>query len=253
MMKKRFSLVLALCLSAALPALADTVSSDAGWEELANEDGIQTWRKELEGSPVVAFKGRAVIDAPIAKVANVLYDTSRKLEWVAKIKESKDIRYMTKLERVEYNHTGTPWPLKDRDFVFHARARLDRANKTMVLHIQSVEDPAAPEQRCCIRAKLHSSNYTLKAVEGGAKTELTVEIHADPMGKVPKWVVNLFQKAWPRTTLENVQKQVAKADVKAHPELEAYFAGKDVSVELPVAQRGAVVTDMVSTSAAAAK
>ncbi len=252
-MKKRFSFVLALCVSAALPALADTTLSETGWEELGNEDGIQTWRKEVEGSPVVAFKGRAVIDAPIAKVANVLYDTSRKLEWVAKIKESKDIRYMTKIERVEYNHTGTPWPLKDRDFVFHGRAELDRAKQTMIFRIKSVEDAAAPEQQCCIRAQLHSSNYTLKGMDGGTKTELTVEIHADPMGKVPKWVVNLFQKGWPRTTLENIQKQVRKPDVKAHPELEAFFAGREVSIELPVDQRGAVVTDMVSTSAAAAK
>ncbi len=53
---------------------------------------------------------------------------------------------------------------------------------------------------------------------------MIVEIHADPKGSVPKWLVNLFQKGWPRNTIEGIRKQAAKADVKEHPVVASQLA-----------------------------
>ena len=35
-------------------------------------------------------------------------------------------------------------------------------------------------------------------------TKMAVEILVDPMGSVPKWLVNIFQKDWPRNTLKSL-------------------------------------------------
>jgi len=225
---KRMFQAFALVTVLALPSFAAQTPVETPWEVLSNDDGILVHRKEIPGSPVVAFKGEAVIEAPIAKVASVLYDTSRKMEWVAKLAEAKDVRMISNFERIEYNHTSTPVVLKDRDFVFHAKVDLDRANQRMRIALKSVEDAFMPDEGKYVRGELLNSAYTLTSLEGGTKTRLKVEIHADPKGSVAKWIVNLFQKSWPRKTLEGIRKQVAKADVKEHALVKAYFEGKDV-------------------------
>lgn len=229
------NLVAALCVGVSVLSIAQasqasqTSTNEAGWEQIRDSDGIQVWRKEVSDSPVVAFKGAAVIDASIAKVAQVLSDTSRKLEWVAKIKEARDIRTISTTERVEYNHTGTPWPIKDRDFVFSAKVEGSKEKGQLVVLIKSVEDPLGPETDK-VRGKLYGSSYTLTSIEGGKKTKVVVEIHADPMGSIPKWVVNLFQKKWPANTLEGIQKQAAKADVPELAAVKAYFEGDSTNL-----------------------
>jgi hypothetical protein len=195
-----------------------------GWKEVGNEHGIMVWSKEIPGSDVVAFRGEAEIEAPIAKVAQVLSDTSRKLEWVADCKAAKDIEMVSPLDRIEYSHIGTPWPLQDREFVFRAKVEADKPNKTMIIRFSSIEDARVPMPAGRVRGKLLKSVYTLKSISD-AKSHLRIEIHADPMGSVPKWLVNAFQRRWPHVTLTHIREQAAKKDVQEHQFLKAYFSG----------------------------
>jgi|GEM_PF-497236 len=196
------------------------------WEFQGEDEGIKTWRSQVEGSPLVAWKGEALVDAPIGKVAQVLADTSRKTEWVHKAAAAENIRLISPLERIEYNRTETP-PLimKDRDFVFHAWTELDRPKKEVRIFFNSVLDPIKPETDKYVRGRLIKSRYVLTQEDGGAKTRVVVEIHLDPMGSVPKWLVNVFQKSWPFRTLSGIRKQVAKSDVPEIKAIKAFFEG----------------------------
>lgn len=206
---KRFVWLVGLFVLGVGSALADGDK----WEPISSEDGINVWRREVEGNPLVIFKGDAVVDAPIAKVANVVYDLSRDSEWVADVLESRVVELISPTERIEYNRTGAPWPIKDRDFVFHAKLEIDATKKRLVYSMDSIADKRAPEDESkAVRGELRNSTYVLDAVDQ-AHTRVTVEIECDPKGSIPKWVVNLVQKGWPRKTLEGIRAQAAKADV----------------------------------------
>ncbi len=196
-----------------------------GWEEMYNDEGIRGWRKEVAGSPVVAFRGEAVIDAPIGKVAQVLSDSSRKTEWVHRTVEARNLEIISELERFEYNHTAMPAILTDREFVFHAKVELDRPKRQVRIAFASADHPAAPVTKY-VRGKLLTSRYIMTSLGDGSKTQLMVEIHTDPMGSVPKWLINLFQKSWPKNTLKGIRKQVAKADVPELTRVREFFDGK---------------------------
>ena len=207
-------------MAAQMPALP---KADRSWEEISQNDSVLVHRKEVANSDVVAFRGETTIDAPIAKVANVLIDTSRKTEWVHKIVEAKNIREISPLERIEYNHTSSGFfAVRDRDFVFHARAELNKNAKQVIFTLHSVDDPLMPE-KSPVRGHLDNSRYFLTSIDGGKKTHVVVEIHADPKGSVPKWLVNLFQKSWPAKTLNGIRAQCAKPNVVEHPGIKAYF------------------------------
>ena len=70
------------------------------------------------------------------------------------------------------------------------------------------------------------SRYILTAVDEGKRTKAMVEIHADPMGSIPKWIVNLFQKSWPRNTLIGMQQQLQKPDIPEMQLVKDFFHGK---------------------------
>src|SRR5262249_16756273 len=140
-----------------------------------------------------------------------------------KIVEAKDIRLISETERIEYNHTSAPWPVKDRDFVFRATVTMDRPKKQLLVHMQSVKDSLMPETSKNVSGEISEGNDVLTSIDNGTKTNLMVEIHADPKGSIPKWIVNLFQKSWPAHTLEGIQKQCAKADVLEMASVKKYF------------------------------
>lgn len=200
-------------------ALAVPTQPEAPWDLVSDEEGIRTYRREIEGSPLISFRGETVIDAPIGKIVSVLGDSKRKTEWMDRLVFTRTLWMKSFYERVEYNHTAAPWPFKDRDFVLRAEASVDRVKRALHIHIRSTEEPTlAPETKDKVRGQITKSHFELRSIDGDTRTWIAVEVHADPRGAIPKWVVNLVQKTWPRKTLEGIRRQAAKPDVLEHPE-----------------------------------
>ncbi len=211
--------VLALCAFAAGDALGDTA-----WEELSDADGIKVWRKDIDGSPIVAMRGRGTVDATVAKVASVIYDTPRCPEWVSDLSASRVVRLVSPGERVVYQRVSTPWPLDDREFVFVAKASFTPSTGEFLIDMASVEDETVARTDGVTRGRLLQSSFSLAPLEG-QKTILEVEVQADPMGSIPKSIVNWAQKSWPRETIEAIRRQVEKPDVKLLDTVAAVMSG----------------------------
>jgi len=181
-----------------------------GWEKIREEDGITVYRKEVEGSPLVAFRGEGEIAAPIARVAAVQMDLDHTHEWVERLKEAKMLEARSESEFLTYSHIGAPPLVSDRDFV--NQVKIDFAPPSRIkFNLQSVDDPKAPVTDY-VHGKLIKSSFELTALAPD-RTRLVCEIHADPKGSLPKWVVNQFQKGWAFKTITQMRKQVQKPDV----------------------------------------
>jgi START domain len=216
--------LLTIALSLAPAAYADTPASvpaeaqQPAWEKIGDDDGIAVYRREVPGSPIVAFKGEGIIDASILRVSSVIVDSSRATEWVDSLKEARILRQVSETETIHYDHIGTPIVMKDRDFVSDCKLEFAPAEKKVMLKIHSVNDASAPNTDY-IRGELLHSSFVLTSIEHGTKTRVVAEIHADPKGSVAKWIVNLFQKKWPHNTITSLRRQVAKPDIVEHPRL----------------------------------
>jgi hypothetical protein len=186
---------------------------EKGWELVKREKDLVLYQKEVPGSDVVAFRGEGTLEAPIARVASVLLDGARAPEWVGNLVESRLLRRVSPFEFVEYDHIGTPFVMKDRDFVARAKMEVDAKNRMLTLDYKSVEDPAAPTTSY-VRGDLIRSQFQLTSLEDGSKTQLIAELHADPKGSVPKWIVNFFQRSWPSDTFRGIQNQLRKPDIQ---------------------------------------
>ncbi len=202
--------LLLMCAQSASWAMA----TPTDWEPLSDADGIKTYRKEIAGSPIVSFRGEGWVEAPMAKVASIIADTERKHEWMHKLVESKVVRPLTETSRIEYNHTSAPWPFQNRDFVFKAITKIDKNARRVTFLVESTPDDLMPPSGSKVRGALKNTIYQFTASEDGKRTYFEVEVNADPAGNIPKWIVNLFQKGWPRNTILGIRKQAAKEDVR---------------------------------------
>jgi hypothetical protein len=195
------------------------------WEKIGDDEGIAIYRREVPGSPVIAFKGEGVINASILRVASILVDSSRATEWVDSLVEARTLRHVSETEYIEYDHVGTPFVMKDRDFVIDCKLELDPGPKKATLKFHSITDALAP-QTSYVRGELISSAFALTALEHGTKTHMVAEIHCDPKGSVAKWIVNWFQKSWPHSTITRLRAQAAKPDIVEHPRLKQVMTEK---------------------------
>jgi hypothetical protein len=204
----------ALCLffmtTSSLPAVADERPSPP-WERLGSNDGIEVFRRSVPGSPVIALRGEGIVNASLEVTASVLLDETRATEWIDRLEEIKVLKMISNREFLEYNHVRTPMVLKDRDFVNLGKIDFDPQKRTMQITLTATGDPLAPKTKY-VRGELNGY-WKLQDV-GANKTLVIAEMHADPKGGVPKWIVNLVQKSWPHKSIESLRKQVAKSDIK---------------------------------------
>lgn len=208
------------------------ISTD--WQLTREKDGIQVFKGKVSGSDLFAFKGVAEIDGPVARVATVIFDTNRAPEWMVDLEKALVVKWTSPTEFLEYDHFGTPFVMKDRDFLSHVTLSTDPATKEFKFHYESAQDGDAPETRY-VRGCLMNSNFKLTPVDGGTKTKVIAEMHVDPKGSVPRWIVNFFQKDWPIDTFNGLRRQVKKSDVQDDPRFvkmiesgDAKFASEDL-------------------------
>lgn len=203
------------------------LDSKPDWVLKRDENGIRSYEKKLEGSPLLSFKAEGVIDAPINLVLSVLVDADRSMEWVSFLSESVVVRWIDgPKDYVQLSRFDIPWPVKDRVFVSRVTLEVDPDTYTAVIVYLPADDPV--KTRSAILGSADGSRFVLRPIDGGTRTDFVGIGVADPKGAIPKWIVNWVGGSWPHETIEALRKQVRKEDVVVTPLVEQLYAGFEV-------------------------
>ncbi len=190
------------------------------WEYLGTDQGVKVWRKEVAGSGVFAFRGEITANVHIGKLVSVFIDRNQRKYWVDRFDDTKTLDMPTPLSEVYWIKFKLPFPVSDRDYILRADAMGDVANKIFTAKIKSVVDPRKPKDDCCVRAEVYGTYYKFTALPGTPeRTKLEVEVHTDPKGMLPDWLINLIQKKWPSKTLSGLLARVQKVNPPPFAEL----------------------------------
>ncbi|MFI5362575.1 MAG: START domain-containing protein [Elusimicrobiota bacterium] len=218
-----FALLAAASAAAAAPAgrgdpCAAVDWATATWDPYYIEDGIQVWRKDITGCPLIAFRGRGTISEPIGKVLGVILDTRREPEWIEGLKETRVVRTLSASEDYEYARMASGFfMIEDREVVSHNILTFDRRKRRAVVDTSSIDLPDVPRRKGTVLARIEHSAMIIAPEDGGRETSFTMEALFDPRGRVPKWMVNLFQKKFPVQTIRRIRAQARRADVVEYP------------------------------------
>ncbi len=199
-----------LLATAFLVATPLVAAGGEGWEKVSDSDGIIVYQKAVADSDTISIRGETVIDASVEDVAAVMKDNSKAAEWIPMVVDRHDIRMTGPNERMEYTHVGMPWPVTDRYFINLGKAEY-LPNGVLRLSVRSVEhpDPSLLEDDKVL-GSLHYSVFLLTPVDGGKRTHLELEVNTDPKGLIPKWMVNMAQRSWPRDFVLGLRGQLER-------------------------------------------
>ena len=163
-----------------------------GWEDLGTNDGVSGYQIFTEIGGHQLIKGVGVINHSAEKIIEVIYDGPNKKNWDEMLLETIDIVNFTPDYKIVYEKYHCPWPISDRDLVFPAKT-LERPDG-LICVAKSMGIEGFPDVEGVVRGDIKTCGYYLKRLSANS-TETTVLICVDPMGSIPKVVVETISKS----------------------------------------------------------
>ncbi len=214
------AVALALATLAPAAAHADTPKADGAWQTIKQADGIDVERRVVSGSSLKEFRGRATVAAPVASILAVFNDVPHATEWMDSCNGSRFVEEISDSEKVVYNRTHAPWPVSDRDAVLHNVARFDDKERRVELDFWTVEDGKEPPVKGVVRMPYLRGHWILWPSADGQTTRVEYQVHANPGGSLPDWLVNYTSRDLPFKTIEGLRAQVKR---RHYPEFESHM------------------------------
>lgn len=181
----------------------------ASWQPVTYEDGIAVYTKDVPGRGFPTFRGVGMIEADIFDVLAVISDIERHSEWMSRCKESRLLSKKSETEYVVYTRTDAPWPVSDRDAVFHSKSTVNLEDKEVTVRFWAVRSKQMPLVNGVVRMFNLNGRYRLKAW-GKNRTKIDYMVDADPGGMIPGWMAKLATKKMPLITIQKLRKQVKR-------------------------------------------
>jgi hypothetical protein len=208
------SLFLAVTALLATPALADNP-----WELVSNKNGIVVDRRIVDGTKLKEFRGRGVIDVPLATLLAVFSDIDHAVEWMDSCRASSVVEDGGDRMKVVYNRTKARWPVSDRDAVLRNDVFFDEADGRVRIEFSTVQNDKAPPVKGVVRMPYLRGHWHLWA-ESPFRTRVEYQVHANPGGSLPEWLVNYVSKELPRKTIVGLAAQVKR---RSYPDMERHI------------------------------
>ena len=198
------------CLFSLAASVSFADEAKGPWEWVRAENGVAVHRRAVPGSALHEFRGAGTIYAPIAVLLGVLNDTEHRTEWMKEAAAQVLIQQVDPKTVLFYGRTKAPWPVSDRDAVMKATTTFDTAAKQVRIEIVGVEHPSWPPQKGVVRMPFLRGHWHFSPENNGKSTRAEYQVHADPGGSLPDWLINLVSKSIPYNTIVGLRQQVKR-------------------------------------------
>lgn len=178
-----------------------------GWELKRGGDEMWVYTRDRAGSEIKEVKLVMNVDATIPEINAVLNDATRQPEWVFKCSEGRDLGGDVRAGGwYYYSRIDMPWPMDDRDVV--GKVTGERSGALYTSHTV-----AAPKRTPKVEGVVRITDFDVSTSYrdlGRGRTEVTYQLHSEPGGKVPDWLVNLFVDKGPVETMTRLRDLVER-------------------------------------------
>ena len=181
--------------------------SDNQWTLKKQKNGITSYTRDVALSKYKAVKGETILPVSTARLFAAINDAAACPEWVDTCKESYIHQTVSEHEFFIYTLNDLPWPVKDRDVLAHVKWHQDSGG-AVVMHSKAVSNRVA-KKKGIVRIEMATAQWRFMPLESGS-TAASFEIHMDPNGSIPGWLLNRLILNSPFTTFNNLAKQAAK-------------------------------------------
>eukprot|EP01031_Cornospumella_fuschlensis_P032575 gene32575-39387_t len=178
----------------------DVSYANKGWDFVGRFNGVDTFvRRADSSSPVLSFRGVAVLDVHISDCLGPFVNVTHSLEWISMLKSIEQWPHPTSSDPnvdVIYQVLNLPWPLAARDILLERRFSFQQALGQVTVSYRSTAHPQLPERPLFIRA--HSPHTMWRFTVVSEDEEGAEKRDAAPVGVLPKkhmQLLGLLQKS----------------------------------------------------------
>ena len=189
-----------------LSFLTSSAFSSQDWNEKQDKDGIKIQTRKLQNQKYQEIRAETVIDSSITKVFQFISDANSCKKWVYRCRFSEALSLNDRNEKVIYQLTKFPFPLKSRE-VFLSTKTNSNSDKSIEIQLRSIRDIKRDKSSFI---ELHEVNikYRLRPTpEGG--TRITWQQYVEPGGNLPTWAVDKENITFVRKSLKNLRRIMA--------------------------------------------
>lgn len=212
---KKFTTVLILFFSFCFLSNTVKANNEHSWTPSKQKDGISSYTRKVNHSKYKAVRGETTLAVSTARLFAAINDAPACPEWADTCKESYIQQTLSKHEFYIYTLNDLPWPVKDRDVLAHVTWGQNK-DGSIIMNSRAVKDKLE-KKKGVVRIELATAQWHFTPLSNNS-TLASFEIHMDPNGKIPSWLLNRLILNSPFTTFNSLAKQAAK-DKYANAEL----------------------------------
>jgi len=197
-----FSLTVIFLFFAALPAPL------LAWERSKEDkkNNIKIYTRKVEGSNFKEYKAVMKIKATVPSLVALVDDISACSRWIHTCNEGRLLKRVSPKQSYTYTINEAPWPVSDRDAIVLNTISQESTKGPVRIDILGVPD-YAPEKENLVRVNMIKGHWLFTPL-GDGMTEVTYQVHNDPGGNLPSWLVNSVVVTQPYNTMINMKKLV---------------------------------------------
>ena len=160
--------------------------SDYGWKLQHSTNTIKLYSRKVAGSEFIQTKAEVKITTHVSDLLAIFGDGSECLKWQERCYSSRIIQQISEQELYAYSVIDLPWPVSNRDFVFHSLVTVDPLTKTTKLTFSPAKN-MYPKTKY-IRATSNIS-YSLREFTTSSSV-LTITMHTEFGGSISPRIIN---------------------------------------------------------------
>lgn len=191
----------ALLSAAIVPAHAKIDFDNLQWETQIDRDNLKVMTATVPEQSIKAFRGISTYNTTIPQLVATITDMENFTNWVAGAKKAEVVKRLGAKSQAAYYVNDFPFPAKDRDWVFVQRIETISEEKVKI-HVGIAND-LVPETDDYTRVDQAQGTWILEKT-GPDQVQLTYEMHVDPAGTLPTWMVNMMLTNSPKDTLKQL-------------------------------------------------
>lgn len=182
--------------------------TESTWKKLSSSQGVDTYKRLEASLDTLSLKGIGIIEAPADTLLELMRKNELVTKWMPYVNSKISIKELNEDHRITLTLIKMPWPVELRQVIAEEKISYLDA-KTILVEMRSV-DQQVETHPDAIKAQIHHSRFHLRKLNEYS-TKLTLEVNGDPKGLIPKWIVNLAQKEWPRQVILGLRKMSDKS------------------------------------------
>lgn len=191
-------------------ACAISAWASPSWTLEKDSSGVKVYilRTRDDDKPY-SFRATATFAASKKRVLALLLAPKHYPAWLANCAKAYRLKSLGAHSFLSYNELALPWPANNRDYILRAQVESAKADGVTRIVFQAVPYASIPARG---RVRIHNLQgyWRLQTLKSGHEVQLVYEVHFDPRGTLPQWMIDHFLINHPFQTMINLRHRLSR-------------------------------------------